>query len=564
MQKIFSLFNSALEKIPGANPELLDLTVATQLQFGDFQTNVAMQHAKTLRQSPQAIAKQIISLIPANDWVESVDVAGPGFINVRLKSQALGEAVAELQVDTHLGVRQSGAGKTVIVDFSSPNVAKTMHVAHLRSTIIGDAIRNLHRCVGYRVVADNHIGDWGTQFGKLLVAFKQSGTSLESATIQTLEELYQDFNRRAEENPDLENAARGELLALQQKQEPNYSLWKQFISISLNEFNQIYSRLGIQFDTTLGESFYNDSLAETVRILQDGGIVKESEGAQVAFFDNDLYPPMVVQKQDGAYLYSTTDLATVRYRVKTYNPHRIIYVTDSRQKLHFQQFFHLAAQVGWEANLEHVMFGLMKFSEGVVMSTRKGAVIPLRDLLDEAESRARAVLQNSDYPEPEKQAIARAVGIGAVKYQDLSQNPASDITFTWDKALNLQGNSAPYLQYAYSRVQGILRKCVEKQLDTGVDSAAIVPATEVERLLCLQLLQFPLVVERAALTCRPNLLCDLLYQLAATYQSFYSQVPVLREEDASRRLSCLRLSKAVAACLRSGLACLGIEVMERM
>ncbi|MBW7875532.1 MAG: arginine--tRNA ligase [Candidatus Cloacimonetes bacterium] len=566
MQKIKTLLIEALAKIDGTDAKLLELTAATQLAFGDFQTNVAMQHAKKLKKNPRELAQEIIQAIPENDILQSVEVAGAGFINLRVRPEVLGAEVVQLGQDTNLGIPQSGKGQRVVIDYSSPNVAKTMHIAHLRSTIIGDAIKRLHLASGYEVIADNHIGDWGTQFGKLLVAYKTfpKPEDISEDSIEYLEKLYQNFNNRAESEPELQEQARAELVSLQKKEEPNYSLWKQFIQTSLKEFDEVYQRLGIQFDTVHGESFYNDQLQSLVDELKHKELIRESEGAQVAFFENDQYPPCVIQKGDGAFLYATTDLATVRYRIQTYQPKRIIYVTDSRQKLHFEQFFSIAHRAGWHCDMQHVMFGLMKFAEGVVMSTRKGAVIPLRDLLDEAEKRAFQVLEFVDYPDDEKKEIARVVGLGAVKYQDLSQNPASDIVFQWDKALNLQGNSAPYLHYAYARVRGIYAKHQEKFPEDSLENASIVPQLEIERDLCLYLLQFGSVVHRATQTCKPNLLADWLFGAASRFAAFYNQAPILKEESSAIRHSRLRLAMVFSQCMKQGLYILGMDTLERM
>ncbi len=566
MQTIKNLLMEALAKIDGTDSQLLELTAATQLAFGDYQTNVAMQHAKKLKKNPRELAQQIVSALPENNILQSAEVAGAGFINLRLYPEVLGRATAALEEDDHLGIPQIGSLQKVVIDYSSPNVAKTMHIAHLRSTIIGDAIKRLHLASGYEVIADNHIGDWGTQFGKLLVAYKTFAKpeDVSEDSIEFLEKLYQSFNLKAETEPELEEQARAELLSLQKKEEPNYSLWKKFIQISLQEFEEVYQRLGVCFDTIHGESFYNDQLQSLVDELKERDLVRESEGAQVAFFESDQYPPCVIQKRDGAFLYATTDLATVRYRINTYKPQRIIYVTDSRQKLHFEQFFSIAHRAGWHCDMQHVMFGLMKFAEGVVMSTRKGAVIPLRDLLDEAENRALQVLEFVEYPEDEKREIARAVGIAAVKYQDLSQNPISDIVFQWDKALNLQGNSAPYLQYAYARVRGIAAKHEEKFPQDTVKDAAIVPKLEIERDLCLHLLQFGAVVSRATESCKPNHLADWLFGAASRFAAFYNQAPILREENQEIRHSRLRLALVFSRCMSKGLNILGMDTLERM
>ncbi len=559
------LFQKALQTIEGADPALVEITPATQLKFGDFQTNVAMQHARLLKKKPRDIAEEIVAALPENEIILSTEIMGPGFINIRLQEKSLGRALLDQYQNEFLGVEQSGAGKTVIVDYSSPNVAKTMHVAHLRSTIIGDALKRIFLARGFRVLGDNHIGDWGTQFGKLLVAYNRFERPEELAkdSVELLEYLYQEFNRRTEEDPSLEDEARSELARLQKKEEPNFSLWQKFISISLAEFEKVYSRLGVEFELVRGESFYNDMLHETVDHLKATEIVRESEGAMVAFFEEDKFPPCLVQKRDGAFLYASTDIATVRSRVEEFQPERIVYVTDSRQKLHFQQFFDITRRAGFTARLEHVMFGLMRFGEGMVMSSRKGAVIPLAELLDQAEQKALDVVADQEYSEEDKKEIARVVGVGAVKYQDLSQNPASDIVFTWDKALNLQGNSAPYLQYAYARVQGLSRRYTE-QFGELPQRGEIAIESDTVRGLVLLLMEYSNIVLRASETCKPNGIADWLFQLSQSYSSFYNQHPILREEAEELRQSRMLLSLITARHLKHGLNLLGIEVLERM
>jgi arginyl-tRNA synthetase len=559
-----ALFRVALAKIEGTVPEKLQILPVTHERFGDFQTNVALQHAGVLRKNPLAIAKELISHLPKDSILEEIEIAPPGFINITLKNTFVCDSLEALFDDPFHGVSQFGTDQVHLVDYSSPNVAKTMHVAHLRSTIIGDAIKKIHKACGFTVIADNHVGDWGTQFGKLLYAFKNFSKDLEAVAILDLERLYQEFNARAEQEPELEDLARQELCLLQEKQEPNYSLWKQFTQTSLEEFRKIYERLGVEFDFELGESFYHDFLEETVESLKSCGLCRESEGAQVVFFPQDDPSPFLIQKKDGSFLYATTDLAAIRYREKKFNPSSVIYVTDSRQKLHFTQLFKVAELMGCEIELLHLPFGLMKFSGGSVMSTRKGGVISLDSLLNEAESRALEVVRDQDYSESEKSMIARIVGIGAIKYQDLSQNPATDIQFSWEKALNLEGNSAPYLQYAYARVCGIHRKFKSRYPEEDPLRSEFRLTLAAERKLAFALLGFGSIVEMAARSLRPHLVASALYELASSFAGFYSQCPILPESDSSLRQSRMRLSLLCARQLHFGLSLLGIETLDRM
>ncbi len=559
-----ALLSSALNQIEGTIPEKLQILPATHERFGDFQTNVALQHAGVLRKKPLDIAKQLISLLPQDSILEQVQIAPPGFVNLTLKNSFVCESLEKLFEDPFHGVSQFGENQVHLVDYSSPNVAKTMHVAHLRSTIIGDAITKVHRACGFKVISDNHLGDWGTQFGKLLYAYKNFSAHTETITIEDLEKLYQEFNSRADQDPELENRAREELCLLQDKQEPNFSLWKKFTQISLEEFRQVYKRLGIEFDLELGESFYHDSLAGTVESLKSKGLCRESEGAQVIFFADDDPPPFLIQKKDNSFLYATTDLAAIRYREQEFNPSQIIYVTDSRQKLHFTQLFKAAELMGSEMELVHLPFGLMKFSGGSVMSTRKGGVIRLDSLLNEAESRAYGVISELDYSESQKSVIARVVGIGAIKYQDLSQNPATDIQFSWEKALNLEGNSSPYLQYAYARVCGIHRKYQSRFEQENPMRSRFLLKEPSERNLAFSILGLGPAVETAAKSFRPHLLAAALYDLASAFAGFYAQCPILPESDSALRQSRMRLSLLCARQLRFGLGLLGIETLEKM
>mgnify|MGYP003332300116 CR=1 FL=1 len=562
LNHLHNLVREALSSIDGTNPELLEITVATHQRFGDFQTNVALQHAKILKRNPFQIAEEISERIPSNTVLKSIDIQKPGFINFQIADSYLESCLKEVLDGEEPRLPQEPDNPTILFDYSSPNVAKTMHVAHLRSTIQGDSLKRIYKALGWQVIADNHIGDWGTQFGKLLYAFKNFPKSSEGLNISFLEKIYQDFVSKAEVEPALEERAREELASLQRKEEPNFSLWQEFLRISLAEFEGLYKRLGVHFDTQLGESFFHNQLQEIVDHLKDKGLARESEGAQVIFFEDEKLPPFLVQKKDGSFLYSTTDIAAIMYRVKTYAPKSIVYVTDSRQKLHFEQLFSVSEVLGLPVNLVHVPFGLMKFSEGTVMSTRKGAVISLEEFLNEAQRRAYEVVKDTNYEEAEKLAIARKVGLGAVKYQDLSQNPSSDILFTWDKALSLEGNSAPYLQYAYARVCGIQRKyCAELEVPTEIDFNLQHPS---ERDLALFFFSYASAVSQAASTFKPNIVADYLFTLSQKFASFYNQCPVIKEPDPGLRLSRYFLCQNTARILKHGLDLLGIEVMDRM
>jgi arginyl-tRNA synthetase len=538
-------------------------------RFGDYQSNHAFRLGKALRQNPRAVADAVCRALPAHPAIAKAEVAGPGFINFTLTEAWIGEQLALRAVDERFGAPTPGAGRTVVIDYSSPNIAKRMHVGHLRSTIIGNALDRLHRFLGWTVIADNHIGDWGTQFGKLIVAWRRwrdEGAYAEDA-IAELQRIYKLFGERAEGDPTLEDEARAETLKLQEGDPENRALWETFVDVSMREFGEVYDRLGVRFDVVHGESFYRDRLVGLVDDLLERGIAVPSEGAVVVPFTADdgkelANTRLLIRKRDGASLYGTTDIATVLHRVETWAPERAIYVTDVRQQLHFKQLFAAVRRMGIGLELEHVWFGMLRFGDGTIAATRGGGQsVNLKDVLDEAAARARAVVdeKSPELSEHERASIAEAVGVGAVRYADLSQNPQSDIVFEWDKMLSLQGNTAPYLMYAYARCCSILRK-------GGQDAVASIVLTEpAERALATHLLQLPEAALAAASNSRPNLLADYLYELASRFAQFWMACPVLHEGVAPEvRASRLGIVVASARALRIGLSLLGIVPIERM
>lgn len=546
----------------------VDLPVqrATKVEFGDLQCNAALQLAKPLGQKPREVAQLIADGLRGHEAVAKTEVAGPGFVNVFLVDEWLAAHAGDA-----LALRQMGAGQRAVIDYSSPNVAKPMHIGHIRSTIIGDAIKRVLRAVGYEVIADNHLGDWGTQFGKLIVAYRRwlDDAAFAQDPVNELLRLYIKFQEEekaqggAASDDDDEKVvtpllaeARAELVKLQKGDPDNVARWKKFVDVSMKEFSRIYARLGVSFDEFLGESAYNDRLAATVKLLLDRGIAQESEGAIVVF--NEGLPPFLVRKADGGYLYGTTDVAGLLYRMERWSPSRILILTDERQQLHFKQLFATGRRLGVEISLEHVWFGLMRLPEGTI-STREGKLIGLEALLDEAERRALVIAteSNPELSDEERREVARVVGIGAVKYNDLSKDRQTLVTFTWDKALSLTGNSGPYLQYAYARIRSILRKA---EAQPGALAAVALPS---ERALAGKLLGFDEAVEQVAKTARPHVLTDYLYDLAGAFSTFYNEAPVLKAEPAVRAAR-LRLCAIVADTLQRGLALLGIDVLERM
>jgi arginyl-tRNA synthetase len=556
-------------------------------KFGDYQSNALMSIARTRKLNPRQLATDVVAKLDVSDICEKVEIAGAGFLNFRLKNAVLTQSLETAARGEHLFFDKSAAPKTVVIDFSSPNVAKPMHVGHIRSTGIGDALQRSLRLSGHRVISDNHIGDWGTQFGKLLLGWKQilDRPALERDAIAELERLYKIINAECDANPARLEEAKAELVKLQAGDTGNISIWKEMIRLSQIQFDTIYSRLGVKFDFALGESFYNPWLGEVVADLLTRGIARESEGAVGVFSDGSLPPkedpflvhrdgewvpdPALVRKSDGGFNYTTTDLATVDYRLKTWSPYQIVYVVDDRQSGHFKKLFATFAR--WKPDaakttkLVHVGFGKILGDDGKPFKTRSGDTVKLGDLLDEAVERAFKIVseKNLELPEAQRKEIARVIGLGAVKYADLLPNRQSDYIFSWDKMLALQGNTAPYLQYAYARIRSIFRKC-EAISSPATRHPSLALAAPEEFALAKHLLNFGLTLEAVAEEYRPNFLCNYLYELAGKFTNFYENCPVLKADDAATRDSRLALCDLTARVLKQGLDVLGIEVVEQM
>jgi arginyl-tRNA synthetase len=559
---------------------------ANDTRFGDYQTNIAMVLAKQQKANPRQVAQQIIDKLDVADICAPPEIAGAGFINFRLKPEWLAQHFASFLGDPRLGVPQPEHPKKIVIDFSSPNVAKPMHVGHIRSTILGDALARIASFVGHDVVRDNHIGDWGTQFGMLLVGWKTEldQAALVSDPLGEMERIYKLISARCKEDPATLENARQELVKLQGGDAENLALWHEMQRLSQVQFDTIYGRLGVKFDVALGESFYNAQLKGVVEELRNRGIATESEGALCVFSDGTIKPeddpflikdkegwrpnPALVQKSDGAANYTTTDLATLEYRLKTWSPDEIIYVTDGRQQLHFRQVFAIFrrwhAELAAKVRLAHVWFGSILGEDGKPFKTRSGETVKLAELLDEAEERALKIVteKNAGMPEAERREIARVLGLGAVKYADLVPNRQSDYIFSWDKMLSLQGNTAPYLQYSYVRIRSIFRKAAEQGVPfTGANEITL--AEPAELALGKKLLQFGEVVPQVLDDYRPNVLATYLYELASTFHGFFESCPVLKSEGVTQS-SRLALCDATARVLKQGLGLLGIEVPERM
>lgn len=564
---IEEVFMTAIHKLyPDKELKPIEISIATNEKFGDFQTNFAMMNSKIIGGNPRKIAEEIVNEIgTCNHLIEKLEIAGPGFINIFLKDEYLGEYVSKMTTEKFEYTELNTKGD-VIIDYSSPNIAKRMHIGHLRSTIIGDAVKRLYNFLGYHTVADNHIGDWGTQFGKLIIGYRKwlDKEAYEKNPIEELERVYVEFSKESENDPSLDDLAREELKKLQDGDKENYALWQEFIKVSLDEYNKLYNRMGITFDTYYGESFYHNMMPTVLDELVEKGLAVEDQGAKVVFFDEkDNLHPCIVQKKDGAFLYSTSDIATVKFRKENYDINRLIYLTDERQQDHFKQFFKITEMLGWDIEKIHIWFGIMRFADGV-FSTRKGNVIRLEQLLDEGKKRALEVIEekNPSLSDEEKNNIAEVVGVGAIKYADLSQNRQSPIIFEWDKVLSFEGNTAPYLQYSYARIQSIKKKAEEMGKVITSDTKIVIK-DKIERNLVTFLTLFPTMVLKAGETYKPNLLTDYLFDLAKKFNTFYNACPILNQED-EVLLSRLLIADRTAEILRQGLDLLGIRTVDRM
>ncbi|MBI9017818.1 MAG: arginine--tRNA ligase [Phycisphaerae bacterium] len=562
------------EKVPAI------VKTSQNVKFGDYQANGVMSLAKKLRKNPRELASEVVAKLDLADMCAAPEIAGPGFINLRLKNDWLtARLVDALGDDARLGVDPVEQVGITVIDYSAPNVAKQMHVGHLRSTIIGDTIsRVLEFYIGDpdKVIRQNHIGDWGLQMGMVVWAMQNvMEVDASEMTLADLEDVYRKSNILMKDDPGHGDIFRNSTLKLQNHEEPEISLWQNARKVSLDACIEIYKQLNVLLDNdnVRGESFYTDKLPGVIESLETAGMLKESDGAKVVFMDGYKKPdgeplPMIVQKSDGAFLYATTDLAAIRFRLDQLKADRVVYVTDARQKLHFDMVFNCAKQAGWvqgDARLDHVPFGTVLGNDNKPFKTRSGENIKLKELLDEAQIRAMAVVEakSPDLSDQQKQEIAAAVGIGAVKYADLSNNLTSDYVFDWDKMLAMEGNTAPYMQYAYARVQSIFRK---GEIDTEqliADAGNLQLNEEMEIALAKQLLRFGEIIASVASELRPHILTGYLFDLAQAFSSFYSNCPVLKA-DTSVKESRLMLCYQTAKTIKKGLGLLGIDTIEQM
>lgn len=547
-------------------PNVGELTQAADARFGDYQTNAAMVLAKQRGENPRKIAEMILANIDVDLVAEKPTVAGAGFINFKLRADAIAKQARDLLGDERLGVARSTTPRKIVIDFGSPNVAKPMHIGHIRSTVLGDALARIAQFLGHDVVRDNHIGDWGTQFGMVVWGWKNllDRQALERDPIAELVRIYKETNTRSTADEAIREACRQELVRLQAGDEENFAIWKQCVDLSMREFAKTYDLLGIRYDVQHGESFYNEQLPGVVERLLKSGIAEMSEGATVVFFRDDVDladKPAIIRKKDGGFNYATSDIATVEYRVREMKRDTLWYVVGAPQTLHFKQIFAIARREGFEVDLRHIPFGNILGEDRKLMKTRAGDNVPLQQVLDEAVERARKIVEqkNPDLPNEEKIDIARKIGIGAVKYADLSQYRMTDYVFSWDKMLSLHGNTAPYLQNAYVRIRSIFRKAGETR--STIAKIDIVEPAEIG--LAKKLTQFAEVVPQVLNDFRPNVLANYLFELANSFHAFYEACPVLQSEEGTRA-SRLALCELTARILQRGLDLLGIQVPERM
>ena len=563
---------ATLTGLDQVNPNVI---TASKPEFGDYQANGVMGIAKKLGRNPRELGTELLARLnaAANPLVSHYELAGPGFINIHLAGDALRDRANELLVEPRLLVLQTESPQTIVVDYSSPNLAKEMHVGHLRGTIIGDSIARILERQGNRVIRQNHVGDWGTQFG-MLITFMRESSAEAGVALADLEGFYRAAKQRFDADSEFADRARESVVKLQGGDPEYLEAWQAFISTSLTHCQAVYDKLNVTLSMTdlKAESFYNPQLEGVVMRLENTGLLKDSDGARCVFLDEfvgkDGEPlPVIIQKTDGGYLYATTDLAAVDYRCHELKADRALYVVDARQSLHFQQVFAVATAAGFSneaISLEHISYGTMMGSDGKPFKTRSGDVVKLVDLLDEAVTRAFDLVssKNPDLEETERRHIAQAVGIAAVKYADLSKNRTSDYLFDWSSMLSFEGNTAPYLMYAYARIKTLLAK---QAVDTDgnirfPESVALAPE---EKALLLKSLQLAETIDAVAQDCFPNTLSNYLYELSASFMRFYEACPI-QGTDAATRANRLSLCILASEALKQGLDLLGIETLERM
>ncbi len=558
-----------LKKAVGGTAEF-GVSVPEQENFGHYSTNVALRLAKSAGKSPLKLAHELAEKIRVgapSGFFEKVEAAPPGFINFWLTNEAIQREFLEISKEKEFGKSSAGKGKTVIIEYSQPNIGKMMHVGHLRTTIVGDALANVFEYSGYKVIRWNYLGDWGTQFGKLIAAYKLWGDkkAIKANPLDELQKLYVRFHDEIKKDESLEKRGQEEFRKLEGGDKENRKLWEWFKKESLKELEKIYVALGVRFDTYIGESFFEKDMKPLVAELVEKGIAKRSEGALVVNLDALKLPPALIEKGDGASLYLTRDIANLRYRLLKYKPAKIFYVVGNEQSLHFEQLFAVAKILRLDsAELMHVKYGLVLGEAGKKLATREGRTILLKEVLEKAVTLAREIVEkkNSDLSAKEKGEVARAVAIGALKYNDLKENRHSDIIFDWEKMLDTSGDSAPYLQYTYARLKSILRKSRVGGQMSKVDPGTL--GAEVELALIRKIIEFPDEVVRSAENLATSNLAVYLFKLAVAANKLYETTPVLKEENVERRNALLALIGTTAEVLKKGMGLLGIKTLEKI
>jgi len=559
--------------IPADHPVKIQLDRPRDKSHGDFATNLALMLAKPAKSNPRQLAEAIVDAVPENSLLSKMDIAGPGFINFTISQDQLKNQLTAMLNSDRLNIDAADQSKTIVIDYSSPNLAKEMHVGHLRSAIIGDAVSRVCEFLGHKVVRQNHVGDWGTQFGMLLAYMEALDNQSAEYELSNLETFYKAAKQRFDESEEFADRARQLVVKLQSGDEYCLKLWNQFIDVSLSHCQDVYDRLGVKLtrDDVMAESAYNDKLPGVIEHLREKGLLTEDQGAQCVFLEEykgkEGEPlPIIVQKKGGGYLYATTDLAAIEYRQKELGGDHLMYFVDARQSLHFDQIFTLARKAGFvegDIQLNHYGFGTVMGKDGKPYKSRDGGVTKLADLLDEAERRALELLQQktTDLTEEQQKRVAEVVGISSVKYADLSKNRTSDYIFDWNHMLTFEGNTAPYLLYAYTRVNSIFDRLGDTAFDRDAD---IILSDERELALANQLVRFNEVLHQVQDKAMPHFLCGYLFDLAGRFSSFYEACPILNQEDEALRNSRLKLSMLTANVLKQGLELLGIPTLEKM
>lgn len=570
IDKVAQILNTALQAAFPAIEEQVQVEYPAQSEHGDFASNIALQITKKLETPPREVAQKIIENIPENDLIEKTDIAGPGFINLFVKETVLrGEVQTILSQQDKYGHQDIGQNKNLVVEYSSPNIAKPLGVHHLLSTIIGQSLYNIYKEIGFNALSINHLGDWGTQFGKLIYAYKQWGNKevIEKDPIPELLKLYVQFHDEAEKDASIEDKGREEFRKFEEGDKENHDLWQWFVTESLKAINKTFDTLGgIHFDYVQGESFYSDKMQAILDLGRETKVIEDGEeGAWVINFEDENIPTVPVRKKDGATLYITRDLAALDYRIKTWDPVKVLYVVDVAQSMHFTQMFDAARRMNICNNQpEHIIFGRMSMKDGK-MSTRKGNIITLDEVLEEAINRANEIIKEKNPDLKDKRKVAKVLGVGAVKYAILSQNRTTNIVFDWDKILSLDGNSAPYLQYTYARANSIIRKSQDPENQVQEIDANLKDKQQKAQQTLLRLLpKYKEQILRAAQEYKPNTISNYIYELAQAFNSFYAAVPVLKLTDQEVQKERIQLVHATAQIIKNGLRLLGVEVVEEM